>query len=67
MRHLKEKREMNKGFGWGKLKERDKVEGLGVNERVILTFKNRASYIWDGRTATLQMFQFIYFFNEDKY
>jgi hypothetical protein len=27
---------MHKGFGWGKLKERDKLEGLGVNERVIL-------------------------------
>jgi len=26
-----------------------------------LTFKNRASYIWDGRTATLQMLHFIYF------
>ena len=28
-----------------------------------LTFKNRASYIWDGRTATLQMLHFIYFFS----
>jgi hypothetical protein len=27
-----------------------------------LTFKNRASYIWDGRTATLQMLHFIYLF-----
>jgi len=27
-----------------------------------LTFKNRASYIWDGRTATLQMLHFIYIF-----
>ena len=27
-----------------------------------LTFKNRASYIQDGRTATLQMLHFIYFF-----
>jgi len=27
-----------------------------------LTFKNRASYIQDGRTATLQMLQFIYIF-----
>jgi hypothetical protein len=25
-----------------------------------LTFKNRASYIWDGRTATFQMLHFIY-------
>ena len=32
-----------------------------------LTFKNRASYIWDGRTATLQMLHFIYFFNKYKY
>ena len=28
-----------------------------------LTFKNRASYIYDGRTATLQMLHFIYFFS----
>jgi len=28
-----------------------------------LTNKNRASYIQDGRTATLQMLHFIYFFN----
>jgi hypothetical protein len=27
-----------------------------------LTFKNRASYIQDGRTATLQMLHFIYIF-----
>jgi len=29
-----------------------------------LTFKNRASYIQDGRTATLQMLHFIYFFQQ---
>ena len=28
-----------------------------------LTFKNHASYIQDGRTATLQMLNFIYFFS----
>ena len=28
-----------------------------------LTFKNRVSYIQDGRTATLQMLNFIYFFS----
>jgi len=28
-----------------------------------LTFKNRASYIYDGGTATLQMLHFIYFFS----
>jgi hypothetical protein len=28
----------------------------------LLAFKNRASYISDGRTATLQMLHFIYFF-----
>jgi hypothetical protein len=33
----------------------------------LLTFKNRASYIWDGRIATLQMLHFIYFFNKYKY
>jgi hypothetical protein len=31
---------------------------------VLLTFKNLASYIQDGRTATLQMLHFIYFFQE---
>ena len=35
----------------------------GNKHNVILTFKNRASYISDGRTATLQMLHFIYFFN----
>jgi len=33
-----------------------------------LTFRNRTSYIQDGRTATLQMLHFIYFFfNKYKY
>jgi hypothetical protein len=33
-----------------------------------LTVKNRASYIQDGRTATLQMLHFIFiFFNKYKY
>jgi len=31
----------------------------------ILTFKNRASYIKDGRTATLQMLHFIYIFSKN--
>ena len=35
---------------------------------MVLTFKNRASYIKDGGTATLQMLHFIYFFsNKYKY
>jgi len=29
-----------------------------------LTLKNRASYVWDGHTATLQMSHFIYFFQQ---
>jgi hypothetical protein len=29
-----------------------------------LTFKNRASYTQDGRTATLQLLHFIYFFQQ---
>jgi hypothetical protein len=29
-----------------------------------LTFKNRASFLQDGRTATLQMLHFIYFFQQ---
>jgi len=36
-------------------------------DRPGLTFKNPASYIEDGRTATLQMLHFIYFFNNYKY
>ena len=33
-----------------------------------LTFKNHASYIQDGRTATLQILHFVYiFFNKYKY
>jgi hypothetical protein len=27
-----------------------------------LSFKNRASYVWDGRYATFQLLHFIYFF-----
>jgi len=30
----------------------------------LLTFKKRASHIQDGRTATLQMLHFIYFFQQ---
>jgi len=30
----------------------------------VLTFKNRASYVQDGRTATLQMLHFVYFFQQ---
>jgi hypothetical protein len=30
----------------------------------LLTFKNRASYIQDGRAATLQMLHFIYVFQQ---
>ena len=33
-----------------------------LTEGLSLTFKNRASYIWDGRTDTFQMLHFIYFF-----
>jgi hypothetical protein len=29
---------------------------------MLLTFKNRASYTYDGRTTTLQMLHFMYFF-----
>jgi len=32
-----------------------------------LTFKNRASYIQDGRTATLQMLHFLYIFFSNKF
>jgi hypothetical protein len=35
--------------------------------KCMLTFKNRVSYIQNGRTATLQMFHFIYFSNKYKY
>jgi hypothetical protein len=33
----------------------------------VLTFRNRASYIQDGHTATLQTPHFIYFFNKYTY
>ena len=32
-------------------------------KKCTLTFKNRASYIQDGRTATLHMLYFMYFFS----
>ena len=41
---------------WGR-----KVGGDNL-QSYFLTFKNRASYIQDGRKATLQMLHFIYFF-----
>jgi hypothetical protein len=35
--------------------------------RAVLALKNRASSIYYGRTATLQMLHFMYFFNKNKY
>ena len=32
---------------------------VAIQSAISLTFKNRASYIQDGRTATLQMLHFI--------
>jgi hypothetical protein len=37
---------------------------IGVYVIFYLIFKNRASYIQDGHTATLQMLHFIYFFQQ---
>jgi len=37
--------EVHVGFWWGDPKERDHLEDLGVDGRIILTFKNLASYI----------------------
>jgi hypothetical protein len=37
------------------------MEGI-LDKLSKLTFKNRASYIQDGRTATLQMLHFIYIY-----
>jgi hypothetical protein len=39
---------MHKGFRWGNLKERDKMEDLGVNGRVILKWilKNGDGTVW---------------------
>jgi len=42
------------------LQTRAKIERLAGS---CLTFKNRASYIWDGRTATLKTLHFIYIFS----
>jgi hypothetical protein len=36
---------------------------VGVSTKGELIFKNRASYIYDGRTTTLQMLHFIYIFS----
>jgi hypothetical protein len=38
--------------------------GHDGNDTIYLTFKKRASYIQDGRTATLHMLHFIYFFQQ---
>jgi hypothetical protein len=37
------------------------------NVVIALTFKNRASYIEDGRTATLEMLHYIYIYIFNKY
>ena len=34
---------------------------VGIGGEFSLTFKNLASYIWDGSTTTLQMLHFMYF------
>jgi hypothetical protein len=39
------------------------IHNLASYLEIALTFKNRASYIYDGRTATLQMLHFIYLFS----
>jgi len=53
---------------WREKKHRTPKENMeGPTSPWGLTFKNRASYILDGRTATLQMSHFIYFFNKYKY
>jgi hypothetical protein len=41
------------GSGEGDLMERYQVEVLDVDDRIILTFRNLASYTWDGRKITL--------------
>jgi hypothetical protein len=46
-----------------KLEERNSFEDPGAGERIILTFRNHPSHIQDGRTATLQMLHYIYFFS----
>ena len=48
-------------------KHANKLYPIGHHHGYHLTFKNRASYIQDGRTATLQMLHFIFFFNKYKY
>jgi hypothetical protein len=55
--------EMYTGLWWENLRERGHLEDPGVDGRIALTFKNRASHIEDGRTATLQMLQYIYSFS----
>jgi hypothetical protein len=45
----------------------DKYKCWMANHTPALTFKIRAFYKQDGRTATLQMSHFIYFFNAYKY
>jgi hypothetical protein len=44
-------------------KDKDERKYDTKNWMVRLTFKNRASYIRDGRTATPQMLHFIYLFS----
>jgi hypothetical protein len=41
-------------------------DSVEKKQNTVLTFKNRASYIWEGHTATIQMLHSIYFFNKYK-
>ena len=45
------------------IKNTSYFECLEIQRQVLLTFKNPAPYIQDGRTATLQMLRYIYIFS----
>jgi hypothetical protein len=60
-------REAYTGFWWGNLKEKDHMGDPGLDGMIILTFRNPASYIKDGHTATFNTPHFLYFFNKCTY
>jgi hypothetical protein len=62
------KSEMSIWWCWKREKCLDVQTGEHVTGNLEdLTFRNRASYIQDGHTATLQTPHFIYFFNKYTY
>jgi hypothetical protein len=54
------KEKVNTEFWWGNLTERNHLEELGLDEKVILTFRHRASYIYRTGVSLIPKESFLY-------